>query len=66
MENFNDNLRNELKEIFKREEFTEKISALKLDKDLLGSAFDVLLEDIENDDQHIAFQAKIINTLKSK
>lgn len=59
-----DDLRSEFKEIVSRKEFKELISLNKLDLELLYSAFDTIIEDVDNDKQYIAFQNRIISTLK--
>lgn len=61
-----ENLREDFTQILRRKDFKNKIDAQNLDVKLLSDAFDILIDDLDNEQQFTAFQNKIINSLKSK
>ncbi len=73
MKSLNDNLRDEFGEILKKPEIATLISSKKLEKEIISSAFEKLLDNkYGNDDSSFVekgraeFETYIINTIKTK
>jgi hypothetical protein len=73
MKSLNDNLRDEFGEILKKPEIATLISSKKLEKEIISSAFEKLLDNkYGNDDSSFVekgraeFETFIINTIKTK
>jgi hypothetical protein len=73
MKSLNDNLRDEFAEILKKPEIDIMISSKKLEKEIISSAFEKLLDNkYGNDDStfiekgRAEFETFIINTIKTK
>jgi hypothetical protein len=73
MKSLNDNLRDEFGEILKKPEIAALISSKKLEKEIISSAFEKLLDNkYGNDDSSFVekgraeFETFIINTIKTK
>jgi hypothetical protein len=73
MKSLNDNLRDEFADILKKSEIATLISSKKLEKEIIYSAFEKLLENkYGNDDSSFVekgraeFETFIINTIKTK
>ena len=73
MKSLNDNLRDEFGEILKKPEIATLISSKKLEKEIIFSAFEKLLDNkYGNEDSSIIekgraeFETFIINTIKTK
>ncbi len=73
MKSLNDNLRDEFGEILKKPEIATLISSKKLEKEIISSAFEKLLDNkYGNEDSSFVekgraeFETFIINTIKTK
>jgi hypothetical protein len=73
MKSLNDNLRDEFGEILKNPEIATLISSKKLEKEIISSAFEKLLDNKYGNDEssfvekgRAEFETFIINTIKTK